>query len=92
MRGPAALALGQTRAAGLIPMVVDQTPRGERAFDIFSRLLVERVICLNGPVRSHFWTHSFPNQNPSPEDCSCSKSDCRSTIAPAQLLWHSSST
>ena len=31
-------------------MVVDQTPRGERAFDIFSRLLQERIICLNGPI------------------------------------------
>ncbi|MEK7837827.1 MAG: ATP-dependent Clp protease proteolytic subunit, partial [candidate division NC10 bacterium] len=31
---------------GLIPMVVEQTPRGERAFDIFSRLLKERIIFL----------------------------------------------
>ena len=30
----------------LIPMVVEQTPRGERAFDIFSRLLKERIIFL----------------------------------------------
>merc|ERR1719181_1467250 len=37
-------------ASGLIPMVVDNTPRGERAFDIFSRLLQERIICLNGPI------------------------------------------
>jgi ATP-dependent Clp protease protease subunit len=36
--------------SALIPMVVDQTPRGERAFDIFSRLLQERIICLNGPI------------------------------------------
>ena len=42
--------VGQRRMSGLIPMVVDQTPRGERAFDIFSRLLIERIICLNGPV------------------------------------------
>jgi ATP-dependent Clp protease, protease subunit len=34
----------------LVPMVVEQTSRGERAFDIFSRLLRERVIFLNGPV------------------------------------------
>lgn len=34
----------------LVPMVVEQTSRGERAFDIFSRLLKERVIFLNGPV------------------------------------------
>lgn len=34
----------------LVPMVVEQTPRGERAFDIFSRLLKERIIFVNGPV------------------------------------------
>ncbi len=36
--------------ANLVPMVVEQSSRGERAFDIFSRLLRERVIFLNGPV------------------------------------------
>ena len=34
----------------LVPMVVEQTARGERAYDIFSRLLKERVIFLSGPV------------------------------------------
>lgn len=34
----------------LIPMVVERTPRGERAYDIFSRLLKERIIFLSGPV------------------------------------------
>ena len=34
----------------LVPMVVEQTPRGERAYDIYSRLLKERVIFLIGPV------------------------------------------
>ncbi len=34
----------------LVPMVVEQTSRGERAYDIFSRLLKERVIFLSGPV------------------------------------------
>ena len=38
-----------TTALNLVPMVVEQTSRGERAFDIFSRLLKERVIFLNGP-------------------------------------------
>jgi len=36
--------------ANLVPMVVEQTNRGERAYDIFSRLLKERIIFLNGPV------------------------------------------
>jgi ATP-dependent Clp protease protease subunit len=34
----------------LVPMVVEQTPRGERAFDIYSRLLKERIIFIAGPV------------------------------------------
>ena len=37
----------------LVPMVVEQTPRGERAFDIYSRLLKERIIFLVGPVDDH---------------------------------------
>ena len=37
-------------ALNLVPMVVEQTSRGERAFDIFSRLLKERIIFMNGPV------------------------------------------
>jgi ATP-dependent Clp protease, protease subunit len=36
--------------ASLVPMVIEQSSRGERAFDIFSRLLRERIIFLNGPV------------------------------------------
>ena len=36
--------------ANLVPMVVEQTARGERAYDIFSRLLKERIIFVNGPV------------------------------------------
>jgi ATP-dependent Clp protease protease subunit len=38
---------------GLVPMVVEQTARGERAYDIYSRLLKERVIFLVGPVEDH---------------------------------------
>ena len=36
--------------SALIPMVIEQTPRGERSFDIYSRLLKERVIFLTGPI------------------------------------------
>ncbi len=42
-----------TQALNLVPMVVEQTPRGERAYDIYSRLLKERVIFLVGPVEDH---------------------------------------
>ena len=42
-----------TRALNLIPMVVEQTARGERSYDIYSRLLKERVIFVVGPVDDH---------------------------------------
>ena len=38
---------------GMVPMVVEQTARGERAFDIYSRLLKERIIFMVGPVEDH---------------------------------------
>ena len=41
------------QALNLVPMVVEQTSRGERAYDIYSRLLKERVIFLVGPVEDH---------------------------------------
>jgi ATP-dependent Clp protease protease subunit len=41
------------QSLNLVPMVVEQTPRGERAYDIYSRLLKERVIFLVGPVEDH---------------------------------------
>ncbi|XP_022918023.1 ATP-dependent Clp protease proteolytic subunit [Onthophagus taurus] len=39
-----------TRCLNYIPMVIEQTGRGERAYDIYSRLLKERIVCLMGPV------------------------------------------
>ncbi|WP_328700057.1 ATP-dependent Clp endopeptidase proteolytic subunit ClpP [Alcanivorax sp. S71-1-4] len=42
-----------TSALGLVPMVIEQTARGERSFDIYSRLLKERVIFLVGQVEDH---------------------------------------
>jgi ATP-dependent Clp protease protease subunit len=39
-----------TKSLNLVPMVVEQTARGERAYDIYSRLLKERVVFLVGPV------------------------------------------
>ncbi|XP_054743562.1 ATP-dependent Clp protease proteolytic subunit [Anastrepha obliqua] len=40
----------KSRNIHLIPMVVEQTGRGERAYDIFSRLLKERIVCVMGPI------------------------------------------
>ena len=40
----------EVRATTLVPMVVEQTSRGERAYDIFSRLLKERIVFVSGPV------------------------------------------
>ena len=39
--------------SALIPMVVEQTNRGERAFDIYSRLLKDRIIFIGGPIDDH---------------------------------------
>jgi len=41
------------QAVNLVPMVVEQTPRGERAFDIYSRLLKERVVFCVGPIEDY---------------------------------------
>ena len=45
--------MNEIQALNLVPMVVEQTPRGERAYDIYSRLLKERVIFAVGPVEDH---------------------------------------
>ncbi len=42
-----------TQALGMVPMVIEQSGRGERAYDIYSRLLKERVVFLVGPVNDH---------------------------------------
>jgi ATP-dependent Clp protease protease subunit len=44
------LNLNAAYGSALVPMVVEQTSRGERAFDIYSRLLKERIIFINGPI------------------------------------------
>ena len=41
------------KALNLVPMVVEQTARGERAYDIYSRLLKDRLIFIVGPVEDH---------------------------------------
>ncbi len=41
---------GSEKALGLVPMVIEQTSRGERSFDIYSRLLKERVVFIVGPI------------------------------------------
>lgn len=50
---PRGLTEWQPQGLGLVPIVVEQTARGERAFDIYSRLLKERVIFLVGPIDDH---------------------------------------
>ena len=44
---------GKPTQANLVPMVVEQSARGERAYDIYSRLLKERVIFIVGPIEDH---------------------------------------
>ena len=43
----------ETEALGMVPVVIEQSGRGERAYDIYSRLLRDRVIFLVGPVNDH---------------------------------------
>src|SRR6218665_696679 len=43
----------ETQGLGMIPMVIEQSGRGERSYDIYSRLLKERVIFLVGPANDH---------------------------------------
>ncbi|HEY5308245.1 MAG TPA: ATP-dependent Clp protease proteolytic subunit, partial [Casimicrobiaceae bacterium] len=47
---PATSTPSQPSALGLVPMVIEQSGRGERAYDIYSRLLKERVVFAVGPV------------------------------------------
>ena len=42
-----------TGAGGLVPIVIEQTARGERSFDIYSRLLKERIIFVVGPIEDY---------------------------------------
>ena len=44
---------GEMQNLGLVPMVVEQTARGERAYDIYSRLLKDRIIFVVGPIDDH---------------------------------------
>jgi ATP-dependent Clp protease protease subunit len=43
----------EERGIGLVPMVVEQSARGERSYDIYSRLLKERVVFIVGPIEDH---------------------------------------
>jgi len=51
--GITSMLTGETTQANLVPMVVEQSARGERAYDIYSRLLKERVIFIVGPIEDH---------------------------------------
>jgi hypothetical protein len=56
--------LGHRAMSGLVPIVVENSGRGERAYDIYSRLLKDRIICLTGEVNllsdcSHFYHYLF---------------------------------
>ena len=46
-------AVGGRLYSNLVPMVVESTARGERGMDIYSRLLRERIVCVNGPIDDH---------------------------------------
>ena len=43
----------QDIVSGLVPIVIEQSNRGERSFDIYSRLLRERIVFITGPIEDH---------------------------------------
>ncbi len=53
MKQPVASSIKQDESMALVPMVVEQTSRGERSYDIYSRLLKERVIFIVGQIEDH---------------------------------------
>ena len=50
MESPFAFSPQEPNSLGMVPMVIEQSGRGERAYDIYSRLLKERIVFLVGPV------------------------------------------
>ena len=52
-QGPQAGHFAAQPQAGLVPIVIEQSSRGERSFDIFSRLLRERIVFVNGPIEDN---------------------------------------
>jgi ATP-dependent Clp protease protease subunit len=68
----------------LVPMVVEQTNRGERAYDIFSRLLKERIIFITGPIEDGMAT-SWSRRCCSWRRSRRKKSRCTST---RRVAWH----
>ena len=53
LAGPERAGAGDVQALNLVPIVVEQSARGERSYDIYSRLLKERVIFMVGPVEDY---------------------------------------
>ena len=77
--------LANQRAFHLIPMVVEQSGRGERSYDIYSRLLKERIICFMGPVSlSTTTSYCFPFHV---IYCSYKVTDDLASVVIAQLLF-----
>ena len=64
----------------LVPMVVEQTNRGERAYDIYSRLLKERIIFITGPVEATAMGNLLTQIRADGEDC-----DPKPLLFPAQF-------
>ena len=54
----------------LVPIVIEQSNRGERSFDIYSRLLRERIIFITGPIEDHMGGLLAPEQRTARANCS----------------------
>lgn len=85
----------QARCFSLVPMVIESTNRGERAFDIYSRLLRERVVMLNGPIEDSLSNIVIAqllfleSENPEkPVRYSCARAQPRSQARPGRCFRH----
>ena len=68
----------------LVPMVIESSSKGERAYDIYSRLLKERIIMLNGPVEDHMANLVVAQMLFLESETRCLPSKTRLTISPLQ--------
>jgi ATP-dependent protease ClpP protease subunit len=74
----------QDIASALVPIVIEQSNRGERSFDIYSRLLRERIVFITGPIEDHMSSLIVPSCSSSSPRTRRRTSSCTSI---AQAAW-----
>jgi len=76
--------------SNLVPMVIESTSRGERGMDIYSRLLRERIVCVNGPIDDHMSNLIVAQllflESENPEKPVCSQREQAGRLGPSVLV------